>query len=790
MFPFFSNRGVLGLNARTLLYIRPFNPKKATALADSKLRTKAYLAARGIPVAKLYGRIENRDQVWEFDFAQLPNECVLKPNHGFGGEGIIVLRGRNKKGEFLRNGKTPITDQELREHIEDILDGKFSLKGMMDTAFFEQILKPHSCFARFRPVGLPDIRIIVFNLVPVMAMVRIPTADSDGKANIHLGGIGVGLDIAKGETTYGVQYRNIIEELPHGGEIAGHRIPYWDEILLICSRIQQITNIGYLAVDIAIDEQMGPALLEVNARAGLQVQIANLAPLRARLDRVQGITVESPEKGVRIGQDLFGSKTKKKDADLENGKPTLGLEESIQVTLGEGSTFELVATIDSGEERTTFSKKLIDELQEKHGAEPDETEGLYRVKFSLGGKKIQTLVKSGETGSHRVIIGSRDLNGFLIDPTKKMKVTEKKSMVKKTDVRALDRLLSKIDKDLLLLKHIKPLNLEEEMERLLEDELYNPTFTYSEIGSDLDDAKERLHEKITDDSALGTLLEKKRKELLKRITLLQSRGHNEQFTAASVALFGKPTNKLITVAQKKLATRAACDLKPQGKEVLTAATAVERFEKALEAYGLHDWQGSVRSKLIARITVGGKKVYIREDAIFSESDIASLIAHEIETHVLTSENGSHQSYQILRRGCADYLDTQEGLAIYNEQEVLSPHSEKHFNPYKNILGLEYSLQHSLAQTRTYLETELGCTPEKAVQQSVAMKRGLGDTSDAGGFTKSVVYLRGLLAIQKFVDDGNALQRLYIGKVALEDLETIEKLPDLKEPLILPNFLRE
>jgi len=158
--------------------------------------------------------------------------------------------------------------------------------------------------------------------------------------------------------------------------------------------------------------------------------------------------------------------------------------------------------------------------------------------------------------------------------------------------------------------------------------------------------------------------------------------------------------------------------------------------------------------------------------------------------VLTSENGSHQSYQILRRGCADYLDTQEGLAIYNEQEVLSPHSEKHFNPYKNILGLEYSLQHSLAQTRTYLETELGCTPEKAVQQSVAMKRGLGDTSDAGGFTKSVVYLRGLLAIQKFVDDGNALQRLYIGKVALEDLETIEKLPDLKEPLILPNFLRE
>ncbi|MDP7069436.1 MAG: sugar-transfer associated ATP-grasp domain-containing protein, partial [Candidatus Peribacteraceae bacterium] len=166
MFPFPSSRGVLGLNARSLLYIKPFNLKKATALADSKLKTKAYLAARGVPVAKLYGRIETRDQVWSFDFSQLPDECVLKPNQGFGGEGIILLRGKDKRGRFLRNGKTPITEQELREHIEDILDGKFSLKGVNDTAFFEQILKPHNCFARFRPVGLPDIRVIVFNLVP------------------------------------------------------------------------------------------------------------------------------------------------------------------------------------------------------------------------------------------------------------------------------------------------------------------------------------------------------------------------------------------------------------------------------------------------------------------------------------------------------------------------------------------------------------------------------------------------------------------------------------------------
>src|SRR3989344_1637150 len=505
MFPFLSNHGVLGLNARSLLYIKPFNPKKATALADSKLKTKAYLAARGVPVAKLYGRIETREQARSFNFADLPDECVLKPNQGFGGEGIIVLKGRDKRGRFLKNGKTPIDEQELREHIEDILDGKFSLRGVLDMAFFEQILKPHECFARFRPAGLPDIRVIVFNLVPVMAMLRIPTAESDGKANIHLGGIGIGIDMAKGITTHAAQYHGTIATLPHGESPAGHVIPYWDEILLVSSRIQQLTNIGYLAVDITIDEQMGPALLEVNARAGLTVQIANLAPLRARLVRVQGISVDSPEKGVRIGQDLFGSKTAKTTKASVPEKKTLGTQENISITLGDGSTIEATATVTSDAERTKFPSDLIQELLEKNGAELDASSGFYRVKFTLGGKKIQTVVESLE-GSDRILIGSRDLSGFLIDPTKKTSAVPKKHGVKKTDLRAADRLLGQIDKDFLLLKSVKPLNLEEEMLGLSCDELYNPLFQYPDLRADLYEAEKRLKEAINDDTPLGILL--------------------------------------------------------------------------------------------------------------------------------------------------------------------------------------------------------------------------------------------------------------------------------------------
>lgn len=791
MFSLFKNHGVLGLNARSLLYIKPFNPKKATALADSKLKTKAYLAARGIPVARLYGRIENRQQLRSFDFAQLPESCVLKPNQGFGGEGIIILKGRDKQGRFLRNGKLPIENEELIEHIEDILEGKFSLKGVRDMAFFEQILVPHECFARFRPAGLPDIRVIVFNLVPVMAMLRIPTAASDGKANIHLGGIGIGIDIAKGITTHAAQYRGMLEKLPHGESPSGHLIPYWEEILLACSRIQQITNIGYLACDITIDQNMGPALLEVNARAGLTVQLANLAPLRARLERVQGLTVESPEKGVRIGQDLFGKKAAKKVA-ANTEKPTLGLREIIEITLGDASNISVPCMIAGDRERTSFTSDLIQKLEGKNALIPEEgKEKTYKVKFTLLGKKIQTVVtEDPEIRDVQAIIGRRDLAGFLIDPFKKPQAPTPGPALKKTDLRAADNLLGQLDQDLLLLKHIKPINLLEEIERMKTDKLHNPTFLYPESATDMEDAARRLQNPIRDDSALGQLLEKKRNELLLRIELIKARGNAELFTALSEKIFGSPTSKLIKQAKAVLAARVACDLQPSAKKRLSAEKVAERFRTILNDYALHNWQVSVREKLVADVTVGGNQIYIRSGATFTAEHVASLIAHEIETHVLTSENGDHQDCQLLRRGCAGYLDTQEGLAIYNQNQVVGLWSEKRFNPPKNVLGLAFSLQHSLAETRAYLREELGYDEEKAITQSISMKRGLGDTSEYGGFTKSLVYFRGLLAVEEFMKNGGDLKRLYVGKVALEDMKLIEAIPDLKSPLILPEFLRE
>lgn len=787
LFPFLSHRGVLGLNARSLMYIRPFNPRKAVAFADDKLKTKAFLSARGIPVARMYGRIESIRQLRSFDFSQLPDECVLKPNYGFGGEGILVLRGRDANGDFLVNGKRPITREQMCEHIEDILDGKFAVNGLPDTAFFEKLLVSDEGLAPFRPAGLPDIRIIVFNLVPVMAMIRIPTAQSGGKANVHLGGIGIGIDIANGTTTYAVQYNRRIDELPHGGPVGGHAIPYWEEMLLIASKIQYITNIGYLAVDLTIDDEVGPILLEVNARAGLSVQVANLAPLRSRLERVQGLKVASPERGVRIAQDLFGEK---QSQDQSPERPVLGTSETIVLSSGE-STAEVPAMIAPHEERTQFEAALLRELVAEELADPaDDAEGTFRVKFTLGGKKIPTVVRSVESipAPYRAIIGRRDLAGFLIDPSRVAAVTATTSV--KDNLRAIDRSLAQLDESLMLLKLLKPVNLVEEKERARVDRRYDPVLQYAPLEVDLDAAEERLMTLTPDDSPIGILLGKKKRELLQRISLLRARGDARAFSDASRALFGAPSSVLLRTAQTFLQSQEACDVPAADADMQSAAQTAARFSHVLEQYGLHEWRVEISERLVADCTVGGGRIYVRADARFSPAHVDALIAHEIETHVLTAENGSHQPYELLRRGTANYLDTQEGLAIVNQNRMLSPHHEKRLGAARTLLGLAFALEHSFSETLAYLEEALGYHPDKALSKAFDFKRGLSRTADEGAFTKGIVYFRGQRAIEAYLKEGGDLRRLYVGKIALEDLPVLEQVRDLKPALVLPQFLRE
>ncbi|MDA1061213.1 MAG: hypothetical protein O3B47_05500, partial [bacterium] len=450
----FKSKGILGINARNLLYIRPYNKKKAIKMADDKIKTKQFLSAREIPVPKLYSIIKDSEELEKFDFSSLPTTFVLKPNKGFGGEGIIPVTDK-RDGHYITAGGRQISREGMKDHIRDTLDGRFSIANVGDYAFFEQYIVADERIGKYSYEGLPDIRIVVHNLIPVMAMLRLPTKESEGKANLHLGAVGVGIDIAKGECTY-IAYKNrIIEELPDGlGKIKGLQIPFWDEILTISSKVQLITNLGYMAVDICIDKNSGPVLLEINARAGLGVQIANLAPLRRRLERIEGVKVTNPAKGVRIAKDMFGNIVQKEIEQI-SGKPVVSTQETIEIIQKKG-TFKIPAIID-----TSRTVSIIDEeTAEKAGLLEDtqnyeDEKSTLKLKFTLKNKRIQTIVDVENIShkEHKFILGSRDLKDFLIDTSANTKSPQKSSKIKKI----ADKLMKKknkinyhkIDKDLI-----------------------------------------------------------------------------------------------------------------------------------------------------------------------------------------------------------------------------------------------------------------------------------------------------------------------------------------------------
>ncbi len=366
MFEFFKkSRKLLGMNSRNLDFIRPFNRLKAKRLADDKLLSKRILKKNGIAVPKLIAKIKSLEDLENFDWQSLPTSFALKPNRGFGGEGIIVVYGKKKNREdaWIKADRSLLTIEDLRSHIRNILDGSFSLSNTPDIAFFEERLQLLKLFKPYSYKGIPDIRVIVFNKVPIMAMLRLPTKESGGKANLQQGAVGVGIDMATGVTTTAIQGKNsFIEKIPGTPlSVSGLRLPYWKDMLLLASKSQEISNLGFLGVDIAIDKENGPTILELNARPGLSIQVANLAGLAERLRRVSGLKIKTIEKGVRMGMDLFGGEIEEEVEEI-SGKKVIGTVEKVKLISKDGKEIEVEARIDTGAGISSIDKKLATEL--------------------------------------------------------------------------------------------------------------------------------------------------------------------------------------------------------------------------------------------------------------------------------------------------------------------------------------------------------------------------------------------------------------------------------------------
>ena len=281
-------KGILSINQRNAGYILQYNSRKLYPIVDDKLKTKHLAMKAGVAVPELYALIENEHQVSEIeDLLQSYNDFVIKPAHGAGGDGILVITARIKNKFRKANGQF-IGIDEIKYHLSAILSGVYSLAGCPDQALIEHRVIVDDVFEAVTHQGVPDLRIIVFLGYPVMAMVRLPTSQSQGKANLHQGAIGVGIDLTSGLTIGGVYHNETIDHHPDTlKEIAGIQVPYWQDILKMSASFYELTNLGYLGVDIVLDKKHGPLILELNARPGLNIQIANRAGLASRFEKIK-----------------------------------------------------------------------------------------------------------------------------------------------------------------------------------------------------------------------------------------------------------------------------------------------------------------------------------------------------------------------------------------------------------------------------------------------------------------------------------------------------------------------
>ncbi len=302
---FRRRRGDLyGMNRRNIDLVYRHNRRRDYPLADDKLLAKQTLQAAGVAVAETLavcdGLFAIPSTLERLDHEQ---DFVVKPANGSGGDGILVVGERlhstqveldrhfgPRGGELIetswqRAGGGTVTREELHQHLAHIVFGAFSREAE-DRAFVERRVRPHPVFQELWADGLCDVRVITVETVPTIAMVRVPTAMSHGRANLHQGGIGLAVDLPSGITFRAVHRRQPIERHPeNGGRLIGIQLPDWSRLLEVAVRAAEAVPLGYLGVDLVVDVEHGPLVLEINARPGLEIQNVNGIGLGGALGR-------------------------------------------------------------------------------------------------------------------------------------------------------------------------------------------------------------------------------------------------------------------------------------------------------------------------------------------------------------------------------------------------------------------------------------------------------------------------------------------------------------------------
>ncbi len=417
---------ILGMNARNQLYTS-LNSSQAKRFGTSKYATKVLLENKGIPTAKMFGILGTKEDIQDFPWETMEKNLVIKPSNGNAGKGILILKRQDpdKKHWFDTFGHK-ISLEEILLHCSDILEGQYSTYGTNPYVIIEERVPIHTKLQKYAYKGTPDIRVIVFNHIPIMAMLRLPTAQSEGRANLYQGAIGVGIDMFSGVTTYGIVGKgDSILVLPDNKrKVHGIKIPNWTQLLTVAVTASDAGELVFCGVDLFVHEEKGPLVVELNANPGLSIQLANRSGLRRRLERVTDLNVLNPEHGVKIGQSLFAENFSDK-IKAEDGLTIISPFETVTLFRAKKHKEEKLALVNTGRFRSAISSNLakqlnaidVDDLlwfqQEKEEGRVPVVEITYKLKNRKRTTAMIVTKKLNKT-KHQLELGRNDLGGFLV----------------------------------------------------------------------------------------------------------------------------------------------------------------------------------------------------------------------------------------------------------------------------------------------------------------------------------------------------------------------------------------
>jgi hypothetical protein len=212
-------------------------------------------------------------------------------------------------------------------------------------------------------------------------------------------------------------------------KLNGLNIPWWEQMLQLVVQIQDLVPLGYLAVDFLLAPERGPLVIELTARPGLSIQLANQVGLRRRLERVEGLEIREG-KGIEVSKALFAESFSDKVL-AEKGAKVVDVFETIKVLGGDKEKHEVKAKLDTGAYRSSIDRQLAKQLgllnnnnvlwhdrYEYISSLGREKRPVIGLTLWLKDRKVTTSasVSNRERFQHKVLIGRRDLRTFMIRP--------------------------------------------------------------------------------------------------------------------------------------------------------------------------------------------------------------------------------------------------------------------------------------------------------------------------------------------------------------------------------------